>query len=175
MYHMSIGKSRRCSLPAKAKFRHRACASSLLVLLLTASLVGAAPARAGDQVVFGSRDDAYRCGQILVKLRNDLESIENVVGRNGGVAADVLHQFGAPSTLYIVRVPIGNEHMAADNYASDRAVEWATVDRETFGYLTPDTALPLTSERRATLDARPFLLAMVLLSALCSGWKARVR
>ncbi len=100
----------------------------------------------------------YRCGAILVILEEGTpDTIGDVIERMGGdPAVDVLAEFSgvrdlldpdgvaddlSGTAVYQVAVPIGQEHEVADAYSADPAVYAAAVDRETIGFVGPDTAL----------------------------------
>lgn len=126
----------------------------------------------------GPQARPYACGQILVVLNDPPEPIEAVMSRLGAdPVADLAGQFAAvrdildpdgeaddtsPTTVYIVLVAVGSEEATAQRYADDVAVYAASVDRETIGTLTPDTAVGNPS------GSSPRLVGLTLVVLACA-------
>ena len=165
------------------KRRLVAVTAALIALLSFASIVVAElpPSFCGPD-----ERSAYRCGAILVILEGDTtDTIGDVIERVGGdPAVDVLQEFSgvrdlldpdgvaddlSETAVYQVAVPIGQEHEMADTYSADPAVYAAAVDRETIGFVGPDTALsaPFSS------PLLPFGATLVLMAGAIAARTAR--
>ena len=76
----------------------------------------------------GPDGDQFVCGQVIVGLADDAESIEGIVERNGGEAADILDRLDE-IRAYVVRVPHGTEGDVIVRYRLDDAVEYAELNQ----------------------------------------------
>ncbi len=150
-----------------------------IVTALALLAISAAAAAAEDRdVICGPAGAEYRCGGILVILEADTtESISDVIERVSGPTTDIVQEFRgvrdlldpdgvaddtSEAIVYWVAVAVGQEEAMAVAYAADPAVYAAAVDRETFGRVTPDSAMPASTIRWTPLMG----VLLVLLSGV---------
>ncbi len=122
--------------------------SSLLVAIVGLAPAAVAPALAihAGTCTAAEADDEFACAEILVALTPLTEmTIEQVVLRHGGMAADILEEhayFGA----FTIAVPAGREIDTARAYEADPDVEFARLVGANIisapGAL-PDVAMPV--------------------------------
>ncbi|MEK6192035.1 MAG: hypothetical protein AABM41_06890 [Chloroflexota bacterium] len=129
------------------------------------------------------------CGEILVILEESAQStIEDVIeGQGGNPTTDLLYESqavrdlldpdGMPddqsaATVYGIAVPVGTEEDAARGYAADPAVYAASVNRQTIGFLTLNSAMRRPEPWRQLL---PGVGVVLLVLALVLAIRRRSR
>ncbi len=138
--------------------------SSLLVAIVGLAPAAVAPALAihAGTCTAAEADDEFACAEILVALTPLTEmTIEQVVLRHGGMAADILEEhayFGA----FTIAVPAGREIDTARAYEADPDVEFARLVGANIISALPDVAMPV-QWREPLVWLGGLLLAAVLL------------